>query len=213
MYPCYGKIRIRLGVDDFIDDVIRSKIKLNISTSITSLIFILHLRSNAGMSQKAWLLAYSTAGITSNKSLSWLFRKCHHVKHSFNLTFDMDRSSEMHEKFFRGDDVIDEVTRWPQIRPSLFPYEWKTHIFCDNWTTNEYFIIKLGVHMYHGIVNMPLWISMDYIIDDVIRSKKNVKSFNCNSSVNIYARASIKSSKCHKNSWLFFRFNSRYHFG
>ena len=29
--------------------------------------------------------------------------------------------------------------------------------------------------MYHGIVNVPFWISMDYVIDDVIRSQNQSK--------------------------------------
>ena len=63
---------------------------------------------------------YSTSGITSGKkSLSrskWrLFWKFWNIKHSFNLTSDMKRSSQiMHKKVFYGDDVIDAVTGWPQ---------------------------------------------------------------------------------------------------
>ena len=37
------------------------------------------------------------------------------IKHSFNLTSDMKRSSQiMPKKIFYGDDVIDDVTGWPQ---------------------------------------------------------------------------------------------------
>ena len=37
------------------------------------------------------------------------------IKHSFNLTSDMKRLSQiMSKEFFYGDDVIDDVTGWPQ---------------------------------------------------------------------------------------------------
>ena len=65
-------------------------------------------------------LVYSTSGITSGKkSLSrskwWPFWKFLNIKHSFNLTSDKKRSSQiLPKKFFCGDDVIDDVTGWPQ---------------------------------------------------------------------------------------------------
>ena len=68
----------------------------------------------------AIFLVYSTSGITSSKkSLSgskWRpFRKFWNIKHSFNLTSDMKRSSQiMPKKVFYCDDVIDDVTGWPQ---------------------------------------------------------------------------------------------------
>ena len=40
----------------------------------------------------------------------------------------------VHEKYFLGDDVIDNVTRWPQIVPLYFFTNEKNH---DNWTTNK----------------------------------------------------------------------------
>ena len=68
----------------------------------------------------AIFLVYSTSGITSGKkSLSgskWRpFWKSWNIKHSFNLTSDMKRSSQiMPKKVFYGDDVIDDITGWPQ---------------------------------------------------------------------------------------------------
>ena len=76
----------------------------------------------------------------------------------------MNKSSQiMQSKYFQGDDVIDDVTEWPQSRFSIFFYEWKNKIFRDNWRTNIDMIIKLSVHMYHWIVNTPLqrlWIAL-----------------------------------------------------
>ena len=79
------------------------------------------------------------------------------------------------KSIFYDDDVIDDVTGWPEISPPVFPYKWKMNIFHDKWKTNKDIIIKFGVHMYHSIVNMSLWINVEHIIDDVIRSENMSK--------------------------------------
>ena len=38
----------------------------------------------------------------------------------------------MQEKYFCGDNVIDDVTGWPQIQLYIFPYEWNMHILHGN---------------------------------------------------------------------------------
>ena len=81
----------------------------------------------------------------------------------------------MQEKYFNGDDVIDDVTGWPQSRFSIFFYEWKTNIFRDNCRTNKDIIFKLSVHMYHWIVNLPLQTIVDCFGDDVIGSPNKSK--------------------------------------
>ena len=74
-------------------------------------------------------LVYSTSGITSGKKIVssskwrpyWIF---FNIKHSFNLTSDMKRSSQiMPKKVFHDDDLIHDVTGWPQSRPSIFFYK------------------------------------------------------------------------------------------
>ena len=46
------------------------------------------------------------------------------IQCSFNLTSDIERSSQiMQEKYFHGDDVIDDVTGRPRNRPSIFSYK------------------------------------------------------------------------------------------
>ena len=83
----------------------------------------------------AIFLVYSTSGISCGKKvcrkLKWRpFWKFCNIKHSFNLTSDMKRSSQiMPKKYFDDDDVIDDVTGWPQSRPSIFLYKWKNNIF------------------------------------------------------------------------------------
>ena len=39
------------------------------------------------------------------------------IKHSFHLTSDIKRLSQIMQKHFHGDDVIDDVTGWPQSFP------------------------------------------------------------------------------------------------
>ena len=62
----------------------------------------------------AIFLVYSPSGITSGKksllSSKWRpFWKFWNIKHGFNLTSDMKRSSQiMPKKFFYGDDLIDD---------------------------------------------------------------------------------------------------------
>ena len=45
----------------------------------------------------------------------------------------------MQEKYFNGDDVIDDATR-PQNRPSIFPYKWKMNFYRNNWTSSLYLV-------------------------------------------------------------------------
>ena len=74
----------------------------------------------------AIFLVYSHSGITYGKKVCRELKKAAifkfwNIKHSFNLTSDMKRSSQiMQKKYFHDDDVIDDVTGWPQIRPSIF---------------------------------------------------------------------------------------------
>ena len=65
-------------------------------------------------------LIYSTFAITFGKKVSRELKmaaifKIWNIKHSFYLTSDMERSSQiMSKKVFYGYDVIDDVTGWPQ---------------------------------------------------------------------------------------------------
>ena len=62
----------------------------------------------------AIFVAYSNAGITESQN----------IKHSFSLTSELKTSYQiMQEKYIHGDDVIDDVTEWPQSHFSIFLYE------------------------------------------------------------------------------------------
>ena len=111
----------------------------------------------------AIFLVYSTSGITSGKkSLSRAQDGGHsenfwNIKHSFNLTSDTKRSSQiMPKKVFHDDDVIDGVTGWPQNRPSIFLYKWNNNIFHDNLKTSKDIINKLPVHRYHELMTTTI---------------------------------------------------------
>ena len=71
----------------------------------------------------AIFLVYSTSGITSSKKVCRKLKmgailKIWNIKHSFHLTSDMKRSSQiMPQNDFHGDDVIDDVTGWAQSFP------------------------------------------------------------------------------------------------
>ena len=89
----------------------------------------------------------------------------------FDTRYEKSIPKYARKGIFGGDDVINVIRRWPQSSPSVFPYKWKMNIFRDHWKTNNDIIIKFGFHRNHIIVNMSLWISVEHIIDNVIRSQ------------------------------------------
>ena len=117
-------------VDCFIDDVIGSQNRSKLWAPIALSIFELEHRSKTqnvtnahGYLCGVFKFRYH---FRQKNSLRWRpFWKCPNIKHSFNLTSEMKRSSQiMQENFFHSDDVIDDVTEWPQSRFSIFLYEW-----------------------------------------------------------------------------------------
>ena len=124
------------------------------------------------------LIVYSTSGKTSGKKVRCNVKMAAILK--MPKYYAQVQSDTRYEKIipnygrksiFHDDDVIYDVTALPQSCPSMFLYEWKMNIFRNNWKPNKGIIIKLGVRMYHGTVNIPFWIRNDYVIDDVIRSQ------------------------------------------
>ena len=129
---------------DVIDDVTRSENKPSFEIAISPSIFELECRSKAQNVGNAY--GY-LSGIFNFRYQFW------NNKHSFNLTSDVKRSSQIMQKnIFHDDDVIDDVTVWPQSRPSLFLYKWKNDSFHDNWKISKDVIIKLPVHRYNEIM-------------------------------------------------------------
>ena len=83
----------------------------------------------------AIFLVYSTSGITSGKKVCRELKMAailKNLKYETQLQFDLRyqiSSQIMPKKYFHDDDVIDDVTGWPQSRPSLFLYIWNNNIF------------------------------------------------------------------------------------
>ena len=110
---------------DVIDDVTRSQSMSNFEIDISPSILKLQRRS------KAQNVGNVKKFVASSK---WRpFWKCLDIKHSFNLTPDMKSSSQfMPKKYLHDDDVIHDVTGWPQSRPSIFLYKWNNNICHEN---------------------------------------------------------------------------------
>ena len=125
----------------------------------------------------AIFLVYSTAGTTSGKKSLLRAQNCGHFGNFEILNTASiwpqiwkDRPKICQKKSFHDDDVIDDVTGWPQSRPSIFLYEWNNNIFHDNYKTSKDFIIKLPVvHRYHEIMTTIIWIFIHDVFDDVTR--------------------------------------------
>ena len=88
----------------------------------------------------ATFLVYSTSGITSGKkSLSRAQNESRfefvfwNIKHSFNWPEIWKDHPKLCQKgIFHDDDIIDDVTGWPKIRPSIFLYKGNNSIFHIN---------------------------------------------------------------------------------
>ena len=84
----------------------------------------------------AIFLVYSPSGITSGiKSLSRAQNGGHFENFEISKTASIwhrmwkYRPKLCPKKYFHDDDVINDVTRWPQSRPSIFHYVWNSNIF------------------------------------------------------------------------------------
>ena len=130
----------------------------------------------------AIIVAYSNSGITSGKKILRNLKMAAILKMSkckTQLQFDISNEKIIpnyaRKNYFNSDDVIDDVTEWPQSRFSIFLYEWWNYIFHENWRTTKDIIFKLSAHMYYWIVNMRLQAILECYVDDVIRSQNKSK--------------------------------------
>ena len=123
---------------DVIDGVTRSQSRSNFEIDIS-----LQRRSKCQLKMSEMLMAicllYSTSGITSGKKV------CRELKMAaIFLNFEIlntasiwpqiwkDRPKLCQNKYFHDDDVIHDVTGWPQSRPFIFLYKWNNNILHDN---------------------------------------------------------------------------------
>ena len=84
----------------------------------------------------AIFLVYSPSGITSGKKVCRELKMAailKILKYKTQLQFDLRYKNIVpnyaKKKYFHDDDVIDDVTGWPQSRPSIFLYIWNNNIF------------------------------------------------------------------------------------
>ena len=87
----------------------------------------------------ALFLVYTTSGITFGKKVCRelkIVAILKNFKYSTQLQFDLRYEKIVpnyaKRKYIHDDDVIDDVTGWPQIRPSTFLYKLNNNIFHDN---------------------------------------------------------------------------------
>ena len=129
---------IWINIHDLIDDITRSQNKSNFEIHISPSIFELQPRSKAqnvgnghGYLSGIFSFRYNFRQKKFVWSSKWRpFWKFWNMKHSFNWTSYMKISSQiMPKKLFHDDDVIDDVTEWPQSRPPIFLYIWNNNIF------------------------------------------------------------------------------------
>ena len=117
----------------------------------------------------AIFLVYCTSVITSGKKVCRELKKSGHFEDFEILNTSStwpqiwkDRPKLCQKKYFHDDDVIDDVTGWPQSRPSIFLYKWNNNIFHDNWKTSKDIIIKLQFNFsiqFKSLLLLPIYIS------------------------------------------------------
>ena len=126
---------------DVIDDVTRSQSRSNFESDISPSIFQLERRSKAQNVGNAHGCLSGLFNFRYNfrwKSLSRAQNSGHFENFEILNTGSIwpqiwkDRPRLCQKEYFHDNDVIDDVTGWPQIRPSIFLYEWNSNIFHDN---------------------------------------------------------------------------------
>ena len=154
---------IWIHIHDVIDDVTRSQNRSNFEIDISPSLFALQRRS------KAQNVRYAHGHLSGKLILSFRYNfgwkslsRAQNGGHFEN--FEILNTASIwpqiwkyrpklcQKRYFHDDDVIDDVTGWPQSRPSIFLYIWNNNISHFNLTMSKDIISKLPVHMYHEII-------------------------------------------------------------
>ena len=126
---------------DVIDDVTRSQSGSNFEIDISPSTFELERRSTAQTVGNAHGYLSGIFNFRYNfllKSLSRAQNSGHFENFEILDSASVwpqiwkDRHKSYQKKYFHDDDVIYDVTGWPQSRPSVFLYKWNSNIFHDN---------------------------------------------------------------------------------
>ena len=166
-------------IHDIIDGVTRSQNRSKFEIGINLRQYLSYsVDQKLKMSEMviAIFLLYSTSGITSGKkslsSSKWRpFWNFWNIKHSFNLTSDMKRSSQIMPKIcFYVDDVIDDVAWWPQ---SFSLYSCLGEVGSGSKLQGQCLVNKCQYHNCLSRLYMPKTISMNNTFR-YCRSKVNI---------------------------------------
>ena len=86
----------------------------------------------------AIFLACSTSGITSGEKVCRELKMAailkilkYQTQLQFDLRYETIVPNYVKKSIFHDDDIIDDVTGWPPIQPSIFLYKWNNNIFHD----------------------------------------------------------------------------------
>ena len=125
----------------------------------------------------------------------------------FILTSDMERSSEIipQKVFLMLITSLMTSRWWRQSWPSIFMFEWNCHIFRDTGRIFEPIITKLGLYMKPGTAHRLVDLLGQRSNNTVMKSKVG-HILKLPYPRNIWARTSIKSSKCREFDWLSIRY-------
>ena len=125
----------------------------------------------------AIFLACSTSGITSGEKVCRELKMAAILKIlkywtqlQFDLRYEKIVRNYAKKGIFHDDDVIDDVTGWLRIRPSIFFYKWNNNIFHDNkkrakkslWNLICISTMRLWLHLYKYIFMTSLMTSPDH---------------------------------------------------
>ena len=137
---CWGCLVVQV-MFVIIDDITRSQSRSNFESDITPSIFELERRSkaqNVGNAHGYLSCLFNFRYNFRQKSLSRARNSVHFENFEILNTASIwpqiwkDRPKLCQKKYSHDDDVIDDVTGWPQSRPSIFLYKWNNNIFHDN---------------------------------------------------------------------------------
>ena len=127
-------------------------------------------------------LVCSTSGITSGKKFvaqnDGNFENFEiSIQLQFHLRYEKIVPNYAKESIFHDDDVIDDVTGWPQSRPSIFLYKLNNSIFHDNKKRAKISslnflcigIMKLQLHLYKCVIMTSLMMSQGHKVGQILK--------------------------------------------
>ena len=165
------------GTHDVIDNVTRSQSRSNFEIDITPSIFELERRSKAqivgnvnGCRSCIFNCLYKGKG-------GYFENFKYYTQVQFDLRYVKIVPNYAKKSIFHDDDVIDDLTGWPQSRPTIFLYKWNNNIFHDNVKPAKISslnflcigIRRLWLHLYKCVFMTSLLTSPGHRVDQVLK--------------------------------------------